>query len=83
MLGLLTCAALRENGFDTVYCSGLREIRSKFIDRFGATPLYSGKYGFLSIFFSFLHVYPRYLHVFFLFRKTKYDRTNFLRCLSM
>ncbi len=43
MLGLYTCAALREHGFDTVYCSGTREARSKFIDRFGGIPLYNGK----------------------------------------
>ena len=44
MLGLLACATLREHGFDKVYCSGTREARSKFIDRFGGTPLYNGKY---------------------------------------
>jgi hypothetical protein len=44
MLGLYTSAALREHGFDTVYCSGTRLARSKFIDRFGAIPLYNGKY---------------------------------------
>ncbi len=43
MLGLYTCAALRELGFDTVYCSGTRLYRSKFIDRFGGIPLYNGK----------------------------------------
>jgi hypothetical protein len=44
MLGLYTSAALREHGFNTVYCSGTRLARSKFIDRFGAIPLYNGKY---------------------------------------
>lgn len=42
MLGLYTSAALRELGFEKVYCSGTREQRSKFIDRFGAIPLYNG-----------------------------------------
>jgi hypothetical protein len=46
MLGLYACAALREHGFETVYCSGTRLQRSKFIDRFGAIPLYDGKYFF-------------------------------------
>ncbi|CAF1531350.1 unnamed protein product [Adineta steineri] len=41
MLGLYTSAALRELGYDTVYCSGTRICRSKFIDRFGAIPLYN------------------------------------------
>lgn len=50
MLGLYTCAAFREHGFDKVYCSGTRLYRSKFIDRFGAIPLYNGKY----IYFQFL-----------------------------
>lgn len=42
MLGLYACAVLREYGFDTVYCSGMRSNRSKFIDRFGGIPLYNG-----------------------------------------
>jgi hypothetical protein len=50
MLGLYTCAALREYGFDKVYCSGTRLYRSKFIERFGAIPLYNGKF----IYFQFL-----------------------------
>ncbi len=44
MLGLYASAALREHGFDTVYCSGTRLGRSKFINRFGAIPLYDGIY---------------------------------------
>ncbi len=52
MLGLYTCAALREYGFDRVYCSGTRLYRSKFIERFGAIPLYNGKY----IYFQFLSI---------------------------
>ena len=43
LLGLLTCAALREGGYDVVYCSGIRIRRSEFIDRFGAIPLYNGE----------------------------------------
>jgi threonine dehydrogenase-like Zn-dependent dehydrogenase len=43
MLGLYACAALREHGYETVYCSGIRARRSEFIDRFGAIPLYNGK----------------------------------------
>lgn len=43
MLGLYTSVALRELGFETVYCSGTRIQRSKFIERFGAIPLYNGK----------------------------------------
>jgi hypothetical protein len=67
MLGLYTSAALREHGFETVYCSGTRLQRSKFIDRFGAIPLYNGK---------FLHIYQydfymlkenNYLHVYYKF----------------
>ncbi|CAF4536982.1 unnamed protein product [Rotaria sp. Silwood1] len=41
MLGLYTCAALREHGFERVYCSGTRLQRSTFIEQFGAIPLYS------------------------------------------
>ncbi|CAF4217387.1 unnamed protein product [Rotaria socialis] len=41
MLGLYTCAALREYGYEIVYCSGTRLQRSPFIDRFGAIPLYN------------------------------------------
>ncbi|CAF1242589.1 unnamed protein product [Adineta steineri] len=41
ILGLYTSAALREYGFETVYCSGMRLQRSKFIDRFGAIPIYN------------------------------------------
>ncbi|CAF1642062.1 unnamed protein product [Adineta ricciae] len=41
ILGLYTSAALREHGFEKVYCSGTRLQRSKFIDRFGAIPLYN------------------------------------------
>ncbi|CAF4314053.1 unnamed protein product, partial [Adineta steineri] len=41
ILGLYTSAALREHGFETVYCSGMRLQRSKFIDRFGAIPIYN------------------------------------------
>lgn len=52
MLGLLACATLREHGFDKVYCSGTREARSEFIDRFGGTPLYNGKYTTLLAFHS-------------------------------
>jgi hypothetical protein len=43
MLGLYISAALREFGYKTVYCSGIRARRSPFIDRFGAIPLYNGK----------------------------------------
>jgi hypothetical protein len=43
MLGLFTSAALREYGYETVYCSGIRHHRSMFIDRFGAIPVYNGK----------------------------------------
>lgn len=50
MLGLYAVAALRERGFDTVYCSGLRTNRSKFIEPFGGIPLYSGKLIYLLIF---------------------------------
>ena len=42
MLGLYTSAALREHGYQTVYCSGTRIQRSPFIDRFGAIPIYNG-----------------------------------------
>ncbi|UJR35518.1 hypothetical protein I4U23_028272 [Adineta vaga] len=41
ILGLYTSASLRELGFEKVYCSGTRLQRSKFIDRFGAIPLYN------------------------------------------
>ncbi|CAF0748569.1 unnamed protein product, partial [Didymodactylos carnosus] len=40
MLGLYTSAALRELGYEKVYCSGTRERRSPFIKQFGAIPLY-------------------------------------------
>jgi hypothetical protein len=68
MLGLYTCAALREYGFDRVYCSGTRLYRSKFIDRFGAIPLYDGKY--IDFQFSLINIIStrlktnNYLHVF-------------------
>ncbi|UJR10424.1 hypothetical protein I4U23_014628 [Adineta vaga] len=41
ILGLYTSAALRELGYDIVYCSGTRIRRSEFIDRFGGIPLYN------------------------------------------
>ncbi|CAF2794460.1 unnamed protein product [Rotaria sp. Silwood2] len=41
ILGLYTSAALRELGYDTVYCSGTRIQRSEFITRFGAIPIYN------------------------------------------
>jgi hypothetical protein len=43
MLGLYTIAALRELGYETVYCSGNRIRRSEFIKRFGAIPIYNGR----------------------------------------
>ncbi len=43
MLGLYTVAALRELGYDVVYCSGNRVRRAEFLSRFGAIPLYNGK----------------------------------------
>jgi hypothetical protein len=43
MLGLYTSAALRELGYDIVYCSGTRIRRADFVSRFGAIPLYNGK----------------------------------------
>ncbi|CAF0721112.1 unnamed protein product [Rotaria sordida] len=43
MLGLYTCAALREHGFERVYCSGTRLQRSKFIEHFGGIPLYNAR----------------------------------------
>ncbi|CAF5153425.1 unnamed protein product, partial [Rotaria sp. Silwood1] len=54
MLGLYTCAALREHGFERVYCSGTRLQRSTFIEQFGAIPLYNGKYLY---FLFFIHRY--------------------------
>jgi hypothetical protein len=60
MLGLYTSAALREHGFETVYCSGTRLQRSIFIDRFGAIPLYNGNY---ILFFNF-HLSIWFLHAY-------------------
>jgi len=53
MLGLYAIAVLRERGFDTVYCSGVRGYRSKFIEHFGGIPLYNGKQIDLLIFKRF------------------------------
>ena len=50
MLGLYTSVALREIGFETVYCSGTRLQRSKFIERFGAIPLYNGNSNIFNLF---------------------------------
>ncbi len=36
-------AALRELGYETIYCSGNRIRRAEFSKRFGAIPIYNGK----------------------------------------
>ncbi|CAF0890976.1 unnamed protein product [Rotaria sp. Silwood1] len=41
ILGLYTSVALRELGYDTVYCSGRHSQRSELITRFGAIPIYN------------------------------------------
>lgn len=43
MLGFYTVAALRELGYDTVYCSGNHTRRAEFLKNFGAIPIYNGK----------------------------------------
>ena len=43
MLGLYTIAALRELGYETIYCSGNRFVRAEFLKGFGAIPIYNGK----------------------------------------
>jgi threonine dehydrogenase-like Zn-dependent dehydrogenase len=44
MLGLYGCALLKELGFSTVYCSGLKSNRSVLIEEFGAYPLDHGNH---------------------------------------
>lgn len=43
MLGLYTIVALRELGYETIYCSGNRIIRAEHLKRFGAIPIYNGR----------------------------------------
>lgn len=43
LLGLYTIAALRELGYETVFCSGNRLARAEFLKNFGAIPIYNGK----------------------------------------
>jgi hypothetical protein len=43
MLGLYTSVALRELGYETVFCSGNRIRRAEFVKRFGAIPIYNGR----------------------------------------
>ena len=42
MLGLYTSVALRELGYETVYCSGKHIGRSEFLKSIGAIPIYNG-----------------------------------------
>lgn len=43
MLGLYTVVALRELGYETVYCSGNRIRRAEHLKCFGAIPIYNGR----------------------------------------
>lgn len=70
MLGFYTVAALRELGYDTVYCSGNHVRRAEFLKQFGAIPIYNGKTKKRR---RHQRMFKISLNLCFFFRKTKYD----------
>lgn len=53
LLGLYSCALLKDIGFSHIYCSGQRSNISKLIMEFGGIPLFHGNLNFLLIYIAF------------------------------